>query len=76
LQPEPWITKRKTLLEQRMKLVSRMMQQGTLPNSCIKDGIIHVNRLEAHTPEGMDLLTLELYKQIPNSQLLSKILKL
>ena len=65
LQPEPWITKRKTLLEQRMKLVSRMMQQGTLPNSCIKDGIIHVNRLEAHTPEGMDLLTLELYKQIP-----------
>jgi Tn3 transposase DDE domain len=42
-----------------------MMQQGTLPNSCIKDGIIHVNRLEAHTPEGLDILTLELYKQMP-----------
>jgi TnpA family transposase len=65
LQPESWITQRKTLLEQRMKLVNRMMQQGTLPNSCIKDGTIHVNRLEAHTPEGLDILTLELYKQMP-----------
>lgn len=65
LQPESWITQRKTLLEQRMKLVIRMIQQGTLPNSCIKDGTIHVNRLEAHTPEGLDILTLELYKQMP-----------
>lgn len=65
LQPEPWITQRKALLEQRIIQVSRMMQQGTLPNSCIKDGTIQVNRLEAYTPEGMDTLTLELYKQMP-----------
>jgi TnpA family transposase len=65
LQPESWISQRKMLLQQRITQVSRMMQQGILPNSCIKDGTIHMNRLEAHAPEGLDILTLELYKQMP-----------
>lgn len=65
LQSETWITERKKLLEQQIKQVSRMIRQGTLPNSCIEKGKIRVNRLDRQVPEGMDRLTLDIYKQMP-----------
>jgi hypothetical protein len=65
LQPDTWIVGRQALLEQRIKQVSQMIRQGTLPNSYIGKGKIHVNRLERQVPEGMDALTLDIYKQMP-----------
>lgn len=45
--------------------VGRMSRQGTLPNSCIEKGKIHVNRLDPQIPEDIDTLTLDIYKQMP-----------
>src|SRR5207253_2056220 len=60
LQPDKWITNRQILLEQRIKQVSQMIRQGTLSNSTIEKGKIHVNRLDRQIPEGMDDLTLDI----------------
>ncbi|MBW8358962.1 MAG: Tn3 family transposase [Weeksellaceae bacterium] len=65
LQPDTWLTKRQALLEERIKQVSRMIRQCTLPNSYIEKGKIRVNRLDRQLPEGMDTLTLDIYKQMP-----------
>jgi len=65
LQPDTWITDRQGLLEERIKQVSRMIRQGSLPNSSIENGKLRVNRLDRQVPEGMDTLTLDIYKQMP-----------
>jgi TnpA family transposase len=65
LQANEWVIKRKGLLEQLIKKVARMIRQGTLPNSCIEKGKIHVNRLDPQIPEGIDTLTLDIYKRMP-----------
>lgn len=65
LQPITWITERQVSLEKCINQVSRMIRQGTLPNSYIEKGKIRVNRLDRQLPEGMDTLTLDVYKQIP-----------
>ena len=36
LQPDAWITGRQAMLDQRIKQVSQMIRQGTLPNSYIE----------------------------------------
>ena len=66
LQANEWIIKRRALLEELIKKVGRMSRQGTLPNSCIEKGKIHVNRLDPQIPEDIDTLTLDIYKQIPH----------
>jgi TnpA family transposase len=65
LQADTWIQQRKELLTKQIKQVSRMIRQGTLPNSCIEKGKIRVNRLDRQVPEGMDALTLDIYRQMP-----------
>jgi TnpA family transposase len=69
LQPESWLAERTCLLEHQIKQVSRMIRQGSLPNSYIDKGKIRVNRLDRQIPEGMDQLTLELYKQMPEASI-------
>jgi TnpA family transposase len=65
LNANEWITGRKELLEQRIKHVAQMMRQNTLPNSCIEKGKIHVNRIDPQIPDGIDTLTLDIYKEMP-----------
>lgn len=65
LNANEWITNRKELLEQRIKHVAQMMRQNTLPNSCIENGKIYVNRIDSQIPDGMDTLTLDIYKEMP-----------
>ena len=65
LKANEWITERKELLEQRIKQVAQMIRQNTLPNSCIEKGKIYVNRIDPQMPEGLDILTLDIYKQMP-----------
>ena len=65
LNPEQWISERIALLEQQIKQVNRMIKQGKLPNSCIENGKINIKRLGRRVPEGMDQLTLDVYKQMP-----------
>jgi TnpA family transposase len=65
LNANEWITKRKELLDQRIKHIAQLMRHNKLPNSCIEKGKIYVNRLEAQIPEGIDTLTLDIYKQMP-----------
>lgn len=65
LQSTTWLTARKALLEQRIKQINRMIAQGTLPNSCIEKGKIHVNRLDRQGPERRDMLTQDIYQQMP-----------
>lgn len=65
LNANEWITERKELLDQRIKHVAQMMRQNTLPNSCIEKGKIYVNRIDAQMPEGIDTLTLDIYKKMP-----------
>jgi TnpA family transposase len=65
LQPDTWLTQRQCLLEKRIKQVNRMIRQGTLPNSYIENGKIRVNRLDRQLPEGIETLTIDIYKQLP-----------
>jgi TnpA family transposase len=65
LNANEWITERKELLDQRIKHVAQMMRQKTLPNSCIENGKIFVNRIDSQIPEGIDTLTLDIYKEMP-----------
>jgi TnpA family transposase len=65
LKANEWITQRKELLEQRIKQVAQMIRQNALPNSCIENGKIYVNRIDSQIPEGLDILTLDIYKQMP-----------
>lgn len=65
LPSQTWLAARKALLEQRIRQINRMIGQGTLPNSCIQKGKIHVNRLDRQGPERMDTLTLDIYQQMP-----------
>jgi|LakMenEpi03Aug12_release.lakeMendotaPanAssembly.Ray.scaffolds.fasta_scaffold96317_1 TnpA family transposase len=65
LKANEWVTERKELLEQRIKQVAQMIRQNTLPNSCIEKGKIYVNRIDPQMPEGLDILTLDIYKQMP-----------
>ncbi len=65
LKANEWITERKELLEQSIKQVALMIRQNTLPNSCIEKGKIYVNRIDPQMPEGLDILTLDIYKQMP-----------
>jgi len=65
LNPEQWISERIALLEQQIKQVNRMVKQGTLPNSCIENGKLNIKRLDRKIPEGMDQITLDVYKQMP-----------
>lgn len=65
IQSNTWLTERQALLDERIKQVSRMIRQNTLPNSYIEKGKIRVNRLDRQLPEGMDTLTLDIYKQMP-----------
>lgn len=65
LQANEWIIERKGVLEQLIKKVGRMIRQGTLPNSCIEKGKIHVNRLDPQILEDIDTLTLNIYKRMP-----------
>lgn len=54
LSSQTWLAARKALLEQRIRQINQMIGQGTLPNSCIQKGKIHVNRLDRQGPERMD----------------------
>ena len=66
LQAEEWIEGRKSLLEKRLVQVAHMIRKNTLPNSCIENGKIFMNRLEpVLPPEGADCLTLDIYKRMP-----------
>lgn len=65
LHVEEWISERKNMLDQHMKAVNRMIRNGTLPNSVIENGKIHVKRLERQIPEGADQLTLDVYREMP-----------
>jgi hypothetical protein len=65
LQANEWILKRKQVLENLVKKVVRMMRQCTLPNICIMNEKIHVNRLDLKIPENIDDLTLDIYKRMP-----------
>lgn len=66
LQAKEWIESRREILDQRLKQVAQMMKQNTLPNSCIENGKIYMNRLEpSQPPEGTDSLTFDIYKRIP-----------
>lgn len=65
LNAKEWIKERKELLDHQIKHVTQMMQRKTLPNSCIENGKIYVNRLDSSIPEGIDSLTLDIYKEMP-----------
>lgn len=65
LNPYEWLSERIKLMRQKIKKVNRMIRKGKLPNSCIEKGKINIKRLDRQVPEGMDQLTLDLYKQMP-----------
>lgn len=69
LQANEWIIERKVVLDQLIKKVARMIRQGTLPNSCIEKGKIHMNRLDHHIPEDIEALTLDIYKRMPQASI-------
>lgn len=66
LRADEWITARKALLEQRIKQVAQMIRHNKLPNSYIEKGRIHVNRIDPQVPDGADMFTLDIYKNIPH----------
>jgi len=57
------------VLDQKLKQVAQMVKENALPNSCIENGKIYMNRLEAsQPPEGRILLRWISTKECPKSQ--------
>lgn len=65
LKAKSWITQRKSMLENEMKKVNRMIREGTLVNSTIDKGVIRIDRLKKDIPNGIDEFTMEVYRQLP-----------
>src|SRR3954453_8631007 len=56
-----WLQSRTVTLAQKLQSVGTAALQGSLPSASLKDGVLHLDRLEKTVPDGADTLVLKLY---------------
>ena len=56
-----WLQSRTATLAQKLQSVGTAALHGGLPSASLKDGALHLDRLEKTVPDGADTLVLKLY---------------
>ena len=56
-----WLQSRTATLGQKLQSVGTAALHGGLPSASLKDGVLHLDRLEKTVPDGADTLVLKLY---------------
>jgi TnpA family transposase len=75
LRPEEWLSERRSRLDTRLKELGRAARAGAIPGGAIENGVLHVERLEASAPEGVEDLVLDLYGQMPHARITDLLLE-
>ncbi|BDV36373.1 hypothetical protein SS37A_39030 (plasmid) [Methylocystis iwaonis] len=75
LRPEEWLSDRRSRLGTRLKDLGRAARAGAIPGGAIENGVLHVERLEASSPEGVDDLVLDFYGQMPRARITDLLLE-
>src|SRR3954452_20626360 len=58
---DTWLQSRTATLAQKLQSVGTAAVHGGLPGASLKDGVLHLDRLEKTMPDGADTLVLKLY---------------
>ncbi len=64
-EPSTWIAERKDRITDGLKRLAKAARTGTLPLGRIEDGVLHIERLTATTPQDAAELILDLYRRVP-----------
>src|SRR5215210_8084424 len=59
-----WLQSRTATLTQKLQSVGTAALHGSLPSASLKDGVLHLDRLEKAVPDGADTLVLKLYSEM------------
>lgn len=65
LDPEAWLTDRKTRMTDGLARLAKAARAGAIPGGSIENGILKLDRLSAAVPEEADELVLDLYDRLP-----------
>jgi TnpA family transposase len=75
LRPEEWLSGRQSQLEMRLKELGRAARAGTIPGGAIENGVLHIDKLKAAAPEGVEHLVLDLYSRMPHARITDLLLE-
>lgn len=75
LQPEECLSERRSRLDAGLKELGRAARAGAIPGGAIENGVLHIDKLEAAAPEGVENLVLDLYSQMPHARITDLLLE-
>lgn len=75
LRPEEWLSGRQSRLDMRLKELGRAARAGAIPGGAIENGLLHIDKLEAAAPEGVEKLVLDLYGRMPHARITDLLLE-
>jgi TnpA family transposase len=75
LRPEEWLSERRSRLDARLKELGRAARADAIPGGAIENGVLHIDKLEAAAPEGVENLVLDLYGQMPHARITDLLLE-
>jgi len=75
LRPEEWLSGRQSRLDMRLKELGRAARAGAIPGGAIENGVLHIDKLEAAAPEGVENLVLDLYGRMPHARITDLLLE-
>ncbi len=73
--PEEWLADRRDRLSARLKELGKAARTGTIPGGAIENGELHIEKLEAAVPEGVEQLVLDLYGRLPRTRVTDLLLE-
>ena len=73
--PEAWLADRRDRLGARLKELGKAARAGTIPSGTIEHGELHIEKLEAAVPEGVEQLVLDLYGRLPRTRITDLLLE-
>ena len=73
--PEAWLADRRDRLGARLRELGKAARAGTIPSGTIENGELHIEKLEAAVPEGVEQLVLDLYGRLPRTRITDVLLE-
>ncbi len=75
LDPNTWLSAKENTLNAALDNISRLAKAGLLPNGAIKNGKIHIKKLEKAIPDGVPEIKLKLSKLMPSIRITEILLQ-
>ena len=73
--PEEWLAEQRARLGARLKELAKAARAGTIPGGALEDGKLHIEKMEAVAPEGIEDLVLDLYGRLPRTRITDLLLE-